>query len=365
MRNHAARLLPLLALVPLAGCASLPSPRTISCAESAAPRIDVSPGGGSATTTIDVLTYNIEGLPWPARSGRAAKLRAIGAHLDALRREGAAPDVVLFQEAFSGASAKAVEATGYPARVVGPTRTERRARDAAGKVPGSRKWRKGEIGIRVLSSGLVIASRYPIVQSASEPFSRRSCAGFDCLSNKGVLHARVAIPRVPDPIDIFNTHMNAQRASGVSKERHTPAHNIQAEELAAFLEARRVPENPAIFGGDFNMRRSLLRFDTFDTLQPLALVHRYCTSKDSGCDVRMSWDGDAPWMDTQDLQLFASGERVEVRPVRVEAMFDGRPDSPLLSDHDGFRVRYAISWDAAAQPSPGACHPGKGAAAAP
>lgn len=313
---------------------------------------------GRSSVELDVLTYNIEGLPWPARNGRAAKLRAIGDHLDRLRRAGDAPDVVLFQEAFSGAAANAVEAAAYPALAAGPTRTQRRTLDAAGKVPGSRKWRKGEIGIRLLSSGLVIASRYPIVTHMSEPFSRRSCAGFDCLSNKGVLHARVAIPGVPDTIDIFNTHMNAQRASGVSKERHTPAHNIQAEELAAFLDARRAPENPAIFGGDFNMRRSLPRFDTFEALQPLTLVHRYCTAS-SDCEVRMSWDGDAPWMDTQDLQLFASGRRVEVRPVRVEAMFDGRPDSPMFSDHDGFRVRYTISWDAAALPAPGACHPGK------
>src|SRR5690606_27956010 len=147
---------------------------------------------------------------------------------------------------------------------------------------------------------------------------------------------------VPDPIDIFNTHMNAQGASGVSRSRHTPAHNIQAEELAAFLGAQRNPGNAAVFGGDFNMRGSLARFGTFDALQPLALVHRHCADPAELCDVRVSWDGDAPWMDTQDLQLFAPGERVDIRPARVEAMFDGRPESPMLSDHDGFRVRYTL-----------------------
>jgi hypothetical protein len=29
-------------------------------------------------------------------------------------------------------------------------------------------------------------------------------------------------------------------------------------------------------------------------------------------NVKMSWDGDAPWMNTQDLQFFASGDRVEI-----------------------------------------------------
>jgi hypothetical protein len=49
-------------------------------------------------------------------------------------------------------------------------------------------------------------------------------------------------------------------------------------------------------------------------------------------------------MDTQDLQGFASGARVQVRPVRVDAMFDepwkGRP----LADHDGLLVVYRLSW---------------------
>ncbi len=347
----------LAAVALLAGCAALPAPRHLACAASDAPLIQTSDDGATSSTSLDVLTYNIEGLPWPARSGRAAKLRVIGHHLDGLRRAGSAPDVVLFQEAFSDAAAKAVEAAGYPALAAGPRRTQRRTLGAAGTVPGNRTWRKGEIGIRLLSSGLIIASRYPIVESGSEPFSRRSCAGFDCLSNKGVLFARVAVPGVPDPVDVFNTHMNAQGASGVPRARHTPSHNIQAQELATFLEARRGAENPVIFGGDFNMRRSLPRFDTFDALQPLTLVHRRCSTAGSDCTVRMSWDGDAPWMDTQDLQLFDSGARVTIRPQRVEAMFDGRPDSPLLSDHDGFRVLYTLSWPSTTQPSALACSP--------
>ena len=32
------------------------------------------------------------------------------------------------------------------------------------------------------------------------------------------------------------------------------------------------------------------------------------------------------------------------RPVRVDTLFDGRDDSPKLSDHDGFRVVYELSW---------------------
>jgi hypothetical protein len=38
---------------------------------------------------------------------------------------------------------------------------------------------------------------------------------------------------------------------------------------------------------------------------------------------------------------------VQVRPIRIDTLFDGRKDSPRLSDHDGFRVTYELTWPAA------------------
>lgn len=48
--------------------------------------------------------------------------------------------------------------------------------------------------------------------------------------------------------------------------------------------------------------------------------------------------------DTQDLQFFRSGRHVQLRPLRLEAMFDGAPGGPKLSDHDGYRVVYELTW---------------------
>jgi endonuclease/exonuclease/phosphatase family metal-dependent hydrolase len=294
-----------------------------------------------ARATLDVVTYNVEGVP--GRRGRQAELARIGRRLRELRASGDAPDVVLFQEVFSRPAKRAVRSTAYPELVTGPSRKDRRDLPRRGNRPG-REWRKGELGIRFVGSGLVIASTYPVSAQAAQPFSRRACAGFDCLSNKGSLHARIRIPGVPAEVELFNTHMNAQRASGVRARRHLPVHQAQALELAEFIEHVRDPANPIILGGDFNMRASEDRFTFFRTTQPLQLVHEHCLPQ-GACDVRLSWDGDAPWMDTQDLQLFASGGRVQVRPVRVEALFDGRPGSPKLSDHDALRVVYELTWD--------------------
>lgn len=113
------------------------------------------------------------------------------------------------------------------------------------------------------------------------------------------------------------------------------------------------PSIPVIFAGDFNMRSAPARFETFEAVHGLQLVHSFCLADRDHCDVRISWDGDAPWQDTQDLQLFPSGSVLTVRPVRIESLFDGSPDSPRLSDHDALRVVYELSWPAAAPPFEG------------
>lgn len=347
--------LPGLLLIALSGCASLPQTYSATCAETEQPETSLSDDGGLARITLDVLTYNIEGLGWPARSGRSPFLRQISRKLAELRAAGKAPDIVMFQEMFSRAASSAVLATGYPALTAGPARIQRRQLVKEGTVPGRRKWKKGELGVHLATGGLAIASRYPIMFETSEPFSRTSCAGLDCLSNKGVLFARVAIPGLPDPVDLFNTHMNSQRSSGASFKRRNAAHAVQARELESFIATVGNPAYATVLAGDFNMRGSDERFQLFRPAPRLALVHAHCLQPDAGCDVRMSWDGDAPWMDTQDLQYFAAGSRVRIRPLRVEAMFDGRPGSPILSDHDGFRVLYELSWPKELSIARGSC----------
>ncbi|MCM8730080.1 endonuclease/exonuclease/phosphatase family protein [Hephaestia sp. GCM10023244] len=328
----------------LAGCAALPQPRLTPVDRATGPRI-VATNGGGHSTTLTVLTFNIEGLAWPARRGRAPSLHRISAILRDMAAQGHAPDIVLIQEMFSPAATRAVENMPYANAVFGPSRTQKPARPSTGRMRGPFVWGKGEIGIHLASSGLAILSRYPIVASGSEAFGGRRCAGIDCLSNKGVLHARIHIPGVPEAIDLFNTHMNSQAASGVSRKRHSAAHQLQTDVLSDFIDGVALNDTPLILGGDFNMRHDQLRFLRFRASQPLALVHQYCVDRPATCDVRMSWDGDEPWMDTQDLQLFDSGASVTVTPVKVESRFDGSPGSPRLSDHDGFLVTYRLSWD--------------------
>lgn len=332
----------LLPLIMLSGCATwTPLPDPPPPAARRAPEIRLSTDGRIASLELDVLTYNIEGVPY--RGGRAGQLREIGERLAKMREAGEGPDIVLFQEAFSDRAKHAVRTAGYADVVFGPARKQRRQLPGAGSRSGH-KWSKGELGMKLVGSGLAIASVYELQTTASEPFSRRACAGFDCLSNKGALFARIVIPGMPGTLDLFNTHMNAQGASQVATRRHLPVHRAQVYELFDFMSQQREPRNPVILAGDFNMRGSLPRFGVFRATQRLQLAAQYCMAQPDLCEVKMSWDGDAPWMDTQDLQLFQSGQHVSIRPIREETLFDGDPGSPELSDHDGYRVTYELSW---------------------
>ena len=331
-----------------AGCASFPADRVGVCARTP---LVVEAADGRREAEVSVLTYNVEGLPWPVRKNRAPRLREIGRQLAAMRAAGSAPDIILLQEAFSGAAARIGRSAGYANYVRGPTRGMKRpptSEEAEAALVGNRRKRKGEGLRQFLPSGLYILSDFPVVAADRQPFRARECAGFDCLSNKGLLYARIHLPGVPDPLEVFNTHLNSRGSTGVSEARSLLAHRLQIDESSRFIESRRGPGLPLIFGGDFNMRGAPDRFERFALKKPWPIVHRYCAEQRADCDVRLSWDGDTPWMDTQDLQGFDSGARVSVRPVRVEALFDrpwkGRP----LADHDGLLVTYRLSWIAAA-----------------
>jgi endonuclease/exonuclease/phosphatase family metal-dependent hydrolase len=337
--------LPLIgALALLVAGTSLPEARTVSCGDARRPVISTSFDGRTRFTRVDLLTYNIEGLPWPARKNRTPFLRQIGRRLSALRAKGQAPDIIVFQEAFSSAASQAILASGYPSIVTGPDRRAQKAPNEDGALPGKRRILKGEIRPNLYSSGLVIATDYPIVASNARPYARGSCAGYDCLSNKGMLFAEIAIPGVPGTIDVFTTHMQAQKASKVASDRYHEAHARQTNELSAFAQANGNLSSPTLIAGDFNMRNAEIRHYKFERKLPMESVHRFCTDRQNRCNVLQEWPNEDQFRRVQDMQFFLSGDLVKIRPITVEGMFDGGPSGPVLSDHDGFRVVYELSW---------------------
>ena len=280
---------------------------------------------------ISVLTYNVKGLPWPIASGRGQALREIGRELAELRREGREPDIVLIQEGFRGEMADLVRASGYRFWARGPSR-----------------------GLRNLTGGgLHVLSDEPILDVKRAAF--RSCAGLDCLANKGAMLVRIAPERLPTPVDVVNTHMNARKASRAPRSQTLPAHQGQTRELFRFIKAHREPAAPMVVGGDFNIRNSPDRYYYQALERPYAVVSEFCHQEASGCGEGVVEPGTEPWLRRQDLQAFQPGA-IQVQPMHAQMMFTGK-DRPMLSDHEGYLVRYRLSWSpatlAAYRPAPG------------
>jgi endonuclease/exonuclease/phosphatase family metal-dependent hydrolase len=311
------------------------------------------PAAQTASAEISVLTYNVKGLPWPFARGRASALREIGRELAELRAEGRQPDIVLIQEGFRGEVADLVKESGYRYWARGPTRSDRvRAGDppADGRHFRSRRdFRVGEGWGKFANAGLHVLSDAPITDVADVAY--RYCAGFDCLANKGAMLARIALPQVPGEIDVVNTHLNSKRASRASLKRSLLAHNLQVEELLTFINSHRAAGAPLLVGGDFNVKGSAARYDHLADARPYKVVSEFCSSPASACEGQPVQHEVEPWLRSQDLQGFEAAPTVDVRPVRVETIFARDASGAGLSDHDGYLVRYRLTWNPTPAPA--------------
>lgn len=331
------------------------------------PEVTIVESTNTASMEISVLIYNVCGLPWPIAQGkksrdtddqgnripiagkRSSALKKIGDMLDELRSHGAEPDIIMLQEAFIPASAQIPQRGGYPNWVAGPGRRDQGSKHsdrASEEFIAERSALKGEKSGKMQSSGLLLASNFPIVELFNHPFNQWECGGFDCLANKGVLMAELEVPGLPDHLMLATTHFNSRGASRVSDERSLTAHNLQVDEANDYIESVVKEPLPIIWGGDINMKHADDRIEYFVERSGgnLNEVSSFCIDPANDCEVRIQWESDTPWYETQDLQGWVSGKRVSVIPIRVEAMFDEPQEGIMPSDHNGLLVHYRLSW---------------------
>jgi endonuclease/exonuclease/phosphatase family metal-dependent hydrolase len=293
---------------------------------------------------VSVLTYNIHGLPWPLAKGRPKALKAIGRELAEMRSEGRQPDIVLIQEGFGGDVAELVKVSGYHYWAQGPDRAVRIHCPPPADGHAYKRGRyinRGERMGKLTGSGLHVLSDAPIL--GVQEIAYRYCAGLDCLANKGVMMARVALPGVPGEVDVVNTHLNSKSAAGVPWKRSNQAHNLQLEEMRTFISERRTAGAPLLVGGDFNVMNVPERYAPL-TKAPYKVVSEFCNAPDSACEGQTADPAGRPWLKVQDLQAFAAGN-MDVRPIGVETLFSASTPGGRLSDHDGYLVRYRLSWN--------------------
>jgi endonuclease/exonuclease/phosphatase family metal-dependent hydrolase len=308
-----------------------------------------------ADSGLSVMTYNVEGLPWPVRLGRDAAIERITERLGALRRLGRQPHIVVLQEAFTDAAKRIGPDSGYRYVAGGPTRDLRAEgsadpTDIAFASLGTHL--KGEGMGKLVDSGLQIFSDYPILAVRRAAFPAEVCAGYDCLANKGVVMALVAVPGSPTPLAIIDTHLNSRRAAHVSFRRSLYAYRRQLEALDAFLRSEVPPGLPLILAGDFNVGRDRHRQAAFSAHLadwsrdpknlPLREALRTCFAPDRPCGT-LPRDASFSRARGRDRQLFIPSNDTAMTVRGVAVPFGHEADGTMLSDHVGYTAYYTLS----------------------
>ena len=320
----------------------------------------IAPSGMAAAVpdaALSVMTYNITGLPWPVATGRSAALDRIAARLSALRRMGQQPDVILLQEAFSDEARALAARSGYPHVAFGPDvllRSPAQADAADGAYLRDARWDRGEAMGKSLGSGLIILSDHPIVATARMAFPDFACAGFDCLANKGVMIAHLAVPGA-GRVSVVNAHLNARKAAGVAIARTQRAYARQVALMTGFIAAHVARGDRLIVGGDMNIGGDPLRRRAFfggfaDARLPFVTVTRggaqqAAERKDvAESDLLHSIGKGKDW-------LFARDEAgAAARVLGAQTPFGGEAHGAPLSDHVGYVVHYAMAQGRADAP---------------
>lgn len=314
-----------------------------------------SPPPGDARTldnALSVMTYNVEGLPWPVARGRGPMLERIAGRLRAMRQAHRQPHVVLLQEAFSQEAQALATAAGYAHVAMGPDaalRTPLHADAADTAFLADARWSKGEDMGKQVGSGLMILSDYPVTGIDRMAFPDFACAGYDCLANKGVLVAHLDVPGT-GAVSVVDTHLNSRAASGVSTDRANRAYRRQIVLMARFVGAVVPADRPLIIGGDMNLGHDPHRLAAFfDGFSRAGL--RFVAPVWSGTHQALAEMPHGPGHRPTDLARATTHAKDWVfartawgAPMRVasaDVPFGSEPDGDQLSDHMGYVIRYA------------------------
>jgi len=334
--------LPVLAAMALGGAVLDASPWSAQGPDATGADMTAYPG-------LSVMTYNVEGLPWPVRLGRGGAIEQITDRLRRLRQQGLQPHIMVLQEAFTDAAKRIGPDSGYRYIASGPSRElegDALARDPADLAFAAANTRlKGENMGKFVDSGLLILSDYPILAVRRAAFPVGACAGFDCLANKGLVMALVAVPGASTPVAIVDTHLNSRWAAHVSFDRSLHAYRLQLAAVDRFVRDE-VPHGlPMILVGDFNVGKDIRRRLAFRTsLQkaPLRDALRTCVAADHPCG---GLPGDARFSVARgrDWQMFKSGAETALEVQHIAVPFGHGADGSMLSDHVGYTAYYRIS----------------------
>lgn len=119
--------------------------------------------------------------------------------------------------------------------------------------------------LKLVSGGIVIISRYPILQEDAYIFED-ACEGYDCTACKGCLYAR--INKNGHIFNVFGTHYQAWDTPTAQELRMR-----QAKDCQRFIARLDIPKTePVIFGGDLNLDMYTCQAELKEVLDLIQMV---------------------------------------------------------------------------------------------
>ncbi len=263
--------------------------------------------------SLNLLTYNIAGLPQvisSAKTPRAESIRAIGLKVDQF-------DLINVQEDFH----YNVDLYQYNQH---PFRTETK-----GKVP--------------FGDGLNTLSKYPIMEIRRVPWLH--CSGTDCLTPKGFAYMRVQLAKDVF-LDLYNMHATAHTNNAAVQARR---HNM--EQLADYINAHS-KDNPLIVMGDFNAHYAFMGDNIHDFKKQTGVVDPWVDFFLEGkipepyADFMIPHKLELkPEMESIDKILYRHGKNVKLIPksYAIEDDLFSTDDGEHLSDH--LAISLKLDWE--------------------
>lgn len=206
----------------------------------------------SGTDALKVATHNIQALTLYADK--------INARLNEIPENMQGYDVIMFQEAFdSKRDDMLLElADEYPYQT---------------HIPSGSSW-------NVFDSGIVIVSRYPIVDV--DDFIYPDCADTDCGGDKGVLYAEII--KDGKAYHVTNTH-----AASFDTEEARTLRQEQFQQIRDFVDSKNIPSwEPVMMGGDLNVNKFTHPGDHADMLANLDASEPANTGYEATYDARVN-----------------------------------------------------------------------------
>jgi endonuclease/exonuclease/phosphatase family metal-dependent hydrolase len=302
--------------------------------------------------TLSLLTYNVEGVPWPFAWNRPPAFARIADRLRQLRAAGRNPQIVVLQEAFTADAQAIGREAGYRYVVAGPSAAEANPAPPAPsdlRYEAAASWWRGETHGPEVGSGLLLLSDYPILRIRRMAYPAFACAGYDCLANKGALLVTVRIPGAPAPVDVVTTHLNCRQHSGVGDARSLYAYRRETAFLTGFVNRWHDPDLPLIVAGDFNAGHAPPRWAALR--QAIAGWRGTAPFRDAISDVvhqraarglPLPADIHAILRRAEDWQFFTSGRQATLAATAVRIPFGHEADGTMLSDHIGYTALYRL-----------------------